>query len=82
MERKRKKRKERKGRGRKNEMGREVKERENRGSEREMDGWVDRRVARWTNDRRMDGGMVEGIETGKDTYIGENHILDRWINGP
>lgn len=75
MERKRKKGKERKGRDGKNEMGREVKERENRGSEREMDGWVDRRVARWTNDRRMDGGMVEGIETGKDTYTGENHIL-------
>ena len=27
----------------------------NRGSEGQMDGLVDRRVARWTNDRRMDG---------------------------
>ena len=23
----------------------------------------------------MDGGMAEGIETGKDTYTGDNHIL-------
>ena len=47
----------------------------NRGSEGQMDGWVDGRVARRTNDRLMDGGMAEGIETGKDTYTGVNHIL-------
>lgn len=40
-----------------------------------MDGWVDRRVVRWMNDRWMDGGMVEGIEIGKDMYIGENYIF-------